>query len=147
MTFVFFLVQPTLPRLPIPDLGKTCHRYLDSQRALLQDNGNALQATEGRVRKFLRSEGLVLDRMLRSKDAANKHTSYINGPWTEMYLKDRRPVAFTHTPGVGVTLPLTDSPEGVASRVAQLLISSMKYYKAETHHTGSLWHTYFAKTT
>ena len=113
---------------------------------MLQDNGNALQATEGRVRKFLRSEGLVLDRMLRSKDAANKHTSYINGPWTEMYLKDRRPVAFTHTPGVGVTLPLSDSPEGVASRVAQLLISSMKYYKAENHHSSSLWHTSILQT-
>ena len=33
-------------------------------------------------------------------DKANKGTSYINGPWTEVYLRDRRPVVFTHDPGM-----------------------------------------------
>ena len=37
---------------------------------------------------------------LRSIDKANKQTSYINGPWTDVYLKDRRPVVFTHDPGM-----------------------------------------------
>ena len=37
---------------------------------------------------------------LRSLDKANKETSYINGPWTDVYLRDRRPVVFTHDPGM-----------------------------------------------
>ena len=40
-------------------------------------------ATEKHVRQFARSEGRVLDRMLRERDRANANTSYINGPWTE----------------------------------------------------------------
>ena len=48
---------------------------------------------------------LLLDKKLRAIDKANKHTSYINAPWTDMYLKDRRPVTFTHCPGLGVGLP------------------------------------------
>ena len=37
---------------------------------------------------------------LRVLDKANKETSYINGPWTDVYLRDRRPVVFTHDPGM-----------------------------------------------
>ena len=90
---------PSLIRLPIPKLAESCDRYLSSQRPLLSNE--AFERTSKIVAVFRDGGiGAKLDAELRAKDKANKHTSYINKPWTDMYLADRRPTTFTHDPGM-----------------------------------------------
>ncbi len=74
--------QRSLPRLPIPKLKKTCERYLETQRALLNDE--QFKSTEALVKAFLTFHlGLYyktfLDRCyhrhLRKIDWAMAHTA------------------------------------------------------------------------
>ena len=71
--------QSSLPRLPIPKLEKTCQRYLASQQCLLSDE--SYLKTEKIVKEFQNSNGQELHKRLTKDDKANKHTSYISGPW------------------------------------------------------------------
>jgi carnitine O-palmitoyltransferase 2 len=50
-----------------------------------------------------------------------------------MYLRDRRPVTFTHCPGLGVGLPWNVE---LIDRVTSLLIHSLRFHK--TSQSGSL---------
>ncbi len=90
--------QRSLPRLPIPKLEVTLQRYLASQKPILSEE--ALARTQKAAERFLRGQGKILDRQLRELDRTNKHTSYINQPWTHVYLSDRRPLVFNHNPGI-----------------------------------------------
>ena len=83
------------------------------------------------VQDFLANDGPQLQKMLVAQDKANKHTSYISEPWFDMYLKDRRPVAFTHNPGIA----LADDPRpqfanDTSMRAANLLVSSLRFMKS-----------------
>ena len=113
----------------MPTLEKTCERYLASQKCLL--NPESYSTTEKIVQHFLANDGSQLQKMLVAQDKANKHTSYISEPWFDMYLKDRRPVAFTHNPG----LALADDPRpqfatNTAMRAANMLVSSLRFMKS-----------------
>ncbi len=121
--------QKSLPRMPIPKLDKTCERYLASQKALTSPE--AFANTERITKNFLDHEGKRLNDVLIAKDKANKHTSYISGPWNEMYLKDRRPVSFTHNPGISMIPDLR--PEfryNTPLRAANLLVSALRFHKS-----------------
>ena len=39
-----------------------------------------------------------MDALLRERDRQNKHTSYISGPWFDMYLKSRLPLVLNYNP-------------------------------------------------
>ena len=119
----------SLPRLPIPKLQSTCDRYLATQKAL--QNEATFETTAKAVKAFMSEQGPQLDKKLRAQDKANKHTSYISPYWFDMYLSDRRPVAFTHNPG----LSLSDDPRpefarNTAKRAANLLISALRFHKS-----------------
>ena len=94
---------------------------------------------------ILTMEQVELDRKLRQIDKANKHTSYINAPWTEMYLRDRRPVTFTHCPGLGVNLPWNVD---LLDRVTNLLIHSLRFHQSLSRKvlTPDAYHMKPAKT-
>jgi hypothetical protein len=64
-------------------------------------------------------------------DKSNKHTSYINGPWTDTYLRDRRPVVFTHDPGMLFDAK-DDRPQfrDAAMRAANVLVSTLRFIVA-----------------
>ena len=47
--------QPSLPRLPIPPLEKTCQRYMNAQLPLL--NGEALDNTKKLIDDFISGQG------------------------------------------------------------------------------------------
>ena len=116
-------------RLPVPKLEKTCERYLASQYCLLSPESYA--ETEKIVKDFLANVGQQLQKKLVAQDKANKHTSYISEPWFDMYLKDRRPVAFTHNPG----LALADDPRpqfanDTSMRAANMIVSSLRFMKS-----------------
>ena len=40
----------------------------------------------------------AFDRLLRERDRQNKHTSYISGPWFDMYLESRLPLLLNYNP-------------------------------------------------
>jgi len=53
---------------------------------------------------FLASDGPKLDGMLRDDDEKNfKNSNFLNAPWTEMYLRDRRPLPMNYNPTVVLT--------------------------------------------
>ena len=79
--------QKSLPHLPIPKLEDTCHRYLASQKPLLSTE--SYETTEKLVKAFMTGQGAQIHKTLLAQDKANKQTSYISGPWFDMYLKDR----------------------------------------------------------
>ena len=121
--------QSSLPRLPIPTLEKTCDRYLASQKPLL--SSKEFSATEKYVRAFLQNDGPQWQKQLIAKDKANKQTSYISGPWSDMYLKDRRPVAFTHNPGLALADdPRSEFARDTSMRAANMLVSSLRFLKS-----------------
>lgn len=70
--------QPSLPRLPIPKLEKTCERYLASLKPLL--SGDHFARTSIIVDQFRQGEGQQLQKLLLEHDKSNKHTSYISKP-------------------------------------------------------------------
>jgi len=52
------------------------------------------------VEDFMREggEGEALNRRLTLRDSENKHTSYIAGPWYDMYLSSRDPLVLNYNP-------------------------------------------------
>eukprot|EP00094_Tigriopus_californicus_P003692 TCALIF_03552-PA protein Name:"Similar to CPT2 Carnitine O-palmitoyltransferase 2, mitochondrial (Bos taurus)" AED:0.02 eAED:0.02 QI:0/1/0/1/1/1/2/0/639 len=120
--------QKSLPHLPIPKLHDTCDRYLASQRPLL-DQADFNQ-TEKLVKQFIQGPGQTLDAELRRQDKSNKHTSYICEPWTDMYLRDRRPVSFVHNPGIMFAHDTRPEFMNPAWRSAHLLISTLRLLKS-----------------
>ncbi|XP_029356245.1 carnitine O-palmitoyltransferase 2, mitochondrial isoform X2 [Echeneis naucrates] len=88
--------QKSLPRLPIPKLEDTIRKYLAAQRPLLDDD--QFRATEKLTQDFQSGVGKQLNEELVSQDKNNKHTSYISGPWFDMYLSARDPVVLNFNP-------------------------------------------------
>ncbi|XP_034234835.1 carnitine O-palmitoyltransferase 2, mitochondrial [Thrips palmi] len=120
--------QKSLPRLPIPELSKTCERYLNAQRPL-QDESN-YRKTEVIVQRFLAEDGMQLHTELKNQDQKNKHTSYISEPWFDMYLRDRVPLPVNYNP----LLVFVDDPKKEYNtqliRTSNLLISSLRFLKS-----------------
>lgn len=120
--------QPSLPRLPIPELEKTCSRYLAAQRPLLSDD--SFTATEKIVADFRTNDGLKLQELLKAHDKANTHTSYISEPWFNMYLSDRAPLPINYTPAL-IMKPDERAPYNTQLiRTANLVISTLRFRKS-----------------
>lgn len=120
--------QKSLPRLPIPELTKTCERYLNAQKPL-QDEVS-FKKTESVVQRFLAEDGVQLQNELKNQDQNNKHTSYISEPWFDMYLRDRVPLPVNYNP----LLVFVDNPKKEYNaqliRTSNLLISSLRFMKS-----------------
>ncbi|KAJ4942860.1 hypothetical protein JOQ06_005372 [Pogonophryne albipinna] len=88
--------QKSLPRLPIPKLEDTVRRYLAAQKPLLDDD--QFRTTEKLTQDFQSGVGKQLHEELVAQDKRNKHTSYISGPWSDMYLSARDSVVLNFNP-------------------------------------------------
>ncbi|KAK8719421.1 hypothetical protein OTU49_014043, partial [Cherax quadricarinatus] len=117
--------QKSLLRLPIPDLDKTCTRYLRSQKALLSDE--EYSATKRAVDQFKEGSGMDLHAQLKQKDKANKHTSYISDPWFDMYLSDRVPVVLNYNPFMAFHPEERPGYSDPVIRATNTLVSSLRY--------------------
>ncbi|KAL5014600.1 hypothetical protein ScPMuIL_008870 [Solemya velum] len=119
--------QKSLPRLPIPKLEDTCERYLRSQEVI--NSAEEFSQTKAAVQDFLSKDGPDLHKELVATDKQNKHTSYVSGPWFDMYLADRRPVVLNHNP----FMVFTDDPQpGYMTqliRATNMVVSSMRFMK------------------
>ncbi|KAK4298498.1 hypothetical protein Pmani_029164 [Petrolisthes manimaculis] len=119
--------QKSLLRLPIPDLDKTCTRYLRSQEAILTPE--EYSQTQQIVAKFKDGPGADLQAKLKLKDKANKHTSYITGPWFNMYLSDRVPVVLNYNPFMAFTPETRPGYSHPVIRASNMLVSSLRFMK------------------
>lgn len=88
--------QKSLPRLPVPKLEDSIRRYLAAQKPLLNDD--QFRTTEKLAQEFQSGEGKQLHEELVEQDKNNKHTSYISGPWFDMYLSARDSVVLNFNP-------------------------------------------------
>jgi len=117
--------QPSLPRLPIPELPKTCARYLRALNPILKPE--ELNEVEKIVNSFGSQDGPQLQKELLDRDSKNKHTSYISKPWFETYLKDRKPLPINYNP----FLVFIDDPKPEYNaqliRATNLVISSLRF--------------------
>ncbi|XP_027219853.1 carnitine O-palmitoyltransferase 2, mitochondrial isoform X1 [Penaeus vannamei] len=119
--------QKSLLRLPIPELEKTCTRYLRSQKAILSPE--EYQVTEKAVEHFKTGLGLDLQVQLKQLDKANKHTSYISGPWFDMYLRDRVPVVLNYNPFLAFLPEEKPGYSDPVIRASNILVSSMRFMR------------------
>ena len=112
-----FHFQASLPRLPIPRLAETKRRYLNAFEPIASSNEEHASATKA-IDDFASNEGQRLHEELVERDKANKHTNFITGesdrlwrsfsesksflffigPWSSMYLRDRRSIMLNHNP-------------------------------------------------
>ncbi|XP_030061844.1 carnitine O-palmitoyltransferase 2, mitochondrial [Microcaecilia unicolor] len=119
--------QPSLPRLPIPKLEDTMRRYLNAQRPLL--NEEQYRKTEELARNFQKSIGKQLQEQLVADDKRNKHTSYISGPWFDMYLSARDPVVLNFNPFMSFTPDPKPGYNDQLIRATNMIVSSVRFLK------------------
>ncbi|XP_048511975.1 carnitine O-palmitoyltransferase 2, mitochondrial-like isoform X2 [Athalia rosae] len=120
--------QRSMPRLPIPQLEKTCERYLLAQKPILIEE--QLRHTESCVKRFLVGEGPTLQKELKAFDAKNRHTSYISEYWFDMYLRDRKPLPINYNPIVAFAPEKDPRYENQLIKATNLLISSIRFMKS-----------------
>ena len=91
--------QPHLLQLPVPSLPNSCQLYLSAVQPLLDPEQYA--HVKNLVSGLL-IEGVRIQQALVKRNKQNKHTSYITGPWTDRYLRDRSSVVLTHNAFIGL---------------------------------------------
>nr|XP_033773163.1 carnitine O-palmitoyltransferase 2, mitochondrial isoform X2 [Geotrypetes seraphini] len=113
--------------LPIPKLEDTMRRYLNAQRPLL--NEEQYRKTEQLARNFEKGIGKQLHKQLVAEDKQNKHTSYISGPWFDMYLCAREPIVLNFNPFMSFTPDPKPEYNDQLIRATNMIVSSMRFLK------------------
>ena len=102
-----FHFQDSLPRMAIPPLTQTDKKIREAVKALEghpKFTAEKIANFEKLWADFVASEGPKLDQLLRDDDERNfKNSNFLNKPWTEMYLRDRRPLPMNYNPTVVLT--------------------------------------------
>nr|XP_060629517.1 carnitine O-palmitoyltransferase 2, mitochondrial isoform X1 [Anolis sagrei ordinatus] len=119
--------QKSLPRLPIPKLEDTIRRYLNAQRPLLDDD--QFRKTEELAAKFEKGIGRELQEQLISQDKQSKHTSYISGPWFDMYLRARESVVLNYNPFMVFNADSKVDYNNQLTRATNMTISALRFLK------------------
>nr|XP_061790273.1 carnitine O-palmitoyltransferase 2, mitochondrial-like [Nerophis lumbriciformis] len=119
--------QKSLPRLPIPKLEDTIRRYLAAQQPLLDEQ--QFRETEKVAQDFLAGEGKRLHQELVAQDKKNKHTSYISGPWFDMYLSAREPLVLNFNPFMSLAPDPESERNEQLARAANLTCSAVRFLK------------------
>ncbi|XP_066478949.1 carnitine O-palmitoyltransferase 2, mitochondrial isoform X1 [Tiliqua scincoides] len=119
--------QKSLPRLPIPKLEDTMRRYLNAQKPLLNDD--QFRKTEQLAVSFENGVGRELHERLVAQDKQNKHTSYISGPWFDMYLKARESVVLNFNPFMVFNADPKAEYNDQLTRATNMTISALRFLK------------------
>ncbi|XP_074661867.1 carnitine O-palmitoyltransferase 2, mitochondrial-like isoform X2 [Tubulanus polymorphus] len=122
--------QRSLPRLPIPKLHDTCSRYSQSVQPLIPQHKQHFS-----VDKTVQSLQEYHNELVQL-DKSNKQTSYISGPWYDMYLKYRPALVFNHNPFVVFNPDPRKLYNTQIVRATNMIVSAMKFMK--TYRAGLL---------
>ncbi|XP_005181443.1 carnitine O-palmitoyltransferase 2, mitochondrial [Musca domestica] len=120
--------QKSLPRLPIPLVEKTCERFLAAVQPIT--TGEEFAETQQVVGEFKSNEAVELNAMLKMKDEANKHTSYISEPWFDMYLKDRAPLPLNYNPLLAMKNDTRPEYQHQLVKAANIIITSLRFWRS-----------------
>nr|QFF91503.1 carnitine O-palmitoyltransferase [Potamotrygon motoro] len=126
--------QKSLPRLPIPKLQDTVRRFLNAQRPLLDND--QYRRTEKVAHDFEQGVGKQLHEELVAQDKRNKHTSYISGPWFDMYLSARESVVLNFNPFMSFNPDPNPAYNNQLIRATNMTVSAVRFMK--TFHAGLL---------
>lgn len=122
--------QRSLPRLKIPDLQKTCDRFLAAVQPLSQ-NKSGYDNFVNIVNQFRTTgNGPQLQKLLLEYDRANKHTSYISQPWFEAYLSDRKPLPINYNPALIMKPDARPEYNDQLTRTTNLVVSSLRFMRS-----------------
>ncbi|XP_030036332.2 carnitine O-palmitoyltransferase 2, mitochondrial [Manduca sexta] len=124
--------QKSLPRLPIPELGKTSERYLNALRPLL--TSNQFEKAQHRTNNFVVNDGKVLQEKLIATDKANKHTSYISDYWFDLYLRDRAALPINFNPLLVFQNDARPEYNDQLVRASNMLTSSVRFMLSLREH-------------
>ncbi|XP_044285807.1 carnitine O-palmitoyltransferase 2, mitochondrial isoform X2 [Varanus komodoensis] len=119
--------QKSLPRLPIPKLEDTIRRYLNAQKPLLDDD--QFRKTEQLAVSFGNGIGRELHKQLVAQDKRNKYTSYISGPWFDMYLQARESVVLNFNPFMAFNPDPKTEYNNQLIRATNLTVSALRFMK------------------
>ncbi|XP_063154039.1 carnitine O-palmitoyltransferase 2, mitochondrial [Candoia aspera] len=119
--------QKSLPRLPIPKLEDTIRRYLIAQKPLLDED--QFRKTEQLAGNFGNGIGRELHDQLVAKDKQNKHTSYISGPWFDMYLQAREPVVLNFNPFMAFSPDPKPEYNNQLVKATNMTVSALRFLK------------------
>lgn len=119
--------QNSLPRLPIPKLEDSVKRYLNAQKPLLDDE--QYRKTEQLAQKFEQGIGKQLQEQLIAEDKKNKHTSFISGPWFDMYLSARDSIVLNYNPFMSFTPDPKAEYNDQLTRATNMTVSAMRFMK------------------
>lgn len=126
-----FHFQGALPRLPIPTLEQSLNKYVISLEALEghpEITNEDIERVKEYLNEFMDNDGPILDAELRARDKANPETSHLWGPWTEMYLSDRRSLPINYNPLLVWNHHPNAKLNNQKSRAAMYCWASAKYY-------------------
>lgn len=121
--------QKSLPRLAIPKLENTCRRYLEALKPIIASS-DQLAKTEAIVKRFQTGEGPNLHHQLVQQDKANKHTSYISGPWFDYYLKSRLPLPLNFNPFMAWKDDLRTEYNHPALKATNFIAAAMRFRRS-----------------
>ncbi|XP_063283912.1 carnitine O-palmitoyltransferase 2, mitochondrial-like isoform X2 [Pelobates fuscus] len=119
--------QKSLPRLPIPKLEDSIKRYLNAQTPLL--DSEQFRKTEQLAKSFQNGIGKQLHEELVLQDKQNKHTSYISGPWFDMYLCARESIVLNSNPFMSFTPDPRPEYNNQLIRSTNMVVSAMRLLK------------------
>ncbi|XP_028368982.1 carnitine O-palmitoyltransferase 2, mitochondrial isoform X1 [Phyllostomus discolor] len=119
--------QDSLPRLPIPKLEDTIRRYLSAQKPLLDDE--QFRKTEELCKSFENGIGQELHKQLVAQDKQNKHTSYISGPWFDMYLTARDSIVLNFNPFMAFNPDPKPEYNDQLTRATNMTVSAVRFMK------------------
>ncbi|XP_041647605.1 carnitine O-palmitoyltransferase 2, mitochondrial [Cheilinus undulatus] len=119
--------QKSLPRLPIPKLEDTIKRYLAAQGPLL--DSEQFKTTEKLAQDFQNGVGKQLHEELVAQDKNNKHTSYISGPWFDMYLSARDSVVLNFNPFMSFNPDPKPEYNNQLVRATNMVCSAVRFMK------------------
>nr|CAB3233598.1 carnitine O-palmitoyltransferase 2, mitochondrial [Phallusia mammillata] len=122
--------QNCLPRLPIPKLEDTMHKYVTSLKALeghSNVNSRSISDTEKAVRVFMQHDGPELHKLLVAHDRQNPNTSYIAKPWFDMYLESRLPLPLNYNPFLVYKRDPNEPMNDPATRCTNIIVSAVRF--------------------
>ncbi|XP_025727433.1 carnitine O-palmitoyltransferase 2, mitochondrial isoform X2 [Callorhinus ursinus] len=113
--------------LPIPKLEATIKRYLRAQKPLLDDG--QFRKTEQFCKSFENGIGKELHEQLVAQDKQNKHTSYISGPWFDMYLSARDSIVLNFNPFMAFNPDPKSEYNDQLTRATNMTVSAIRFLK------------------
>lgn len=122
--------QRSLPRLKVPQLQKTCDRFLAAVEPLSTHQAAYDSLVDSVTRFRTTGTGPLLQKYLLDYDRANKHTSYISKPWFEMYLSDRKPLPINYNPALVMKLDTRPEYNDQLTRASNLVVTSLRFMRS-----------------